>query len=163
MRLYEINAEIDALLSAVDPETGELTVDMEALEALEMERDAKLENLALAVKNYASDIAALKAEENALAERRGALERQMKRAKDYLERNLNGEKFSTPRVAVTYRRTEAVAIDDEALFFGWCTHHPAFIRFEVPKPDKTAIKTALKAGEEVPGATLEQRISMSVR
>lgn len=163
MRLYEINAEIDALLSAVDPETGELTVDMEALEALEMERDAKLENLALAVKNYASDIAALKAEENALAERRTSLEKQMKRAKDYLERNLNGEKFSTPRVAVTYRKTEAVAIGDELAFFKWAAEHTDFVRFEAPKPDKTAIKTALKAGEEVPGAVLEQRTSMSVR
>ena len=163
MRLYEINAEIDALLSAVDPETGELTVDMEALEALEMERDAKLENLALAVKNYASDIAALKAEENALAERRSSLEKQMKRARDYLERNLAGEKFSTPRVAVSYRKTEAVSIYDPTEFFKWAALHTDFIRFEEPKPNKTAIKAALKDGEEIPGATLEQGVSMSVR
>lgn len=45
MTLYEIDRSIEALVNAVDPETGEITVDNDALDALMMERDNKIEKL----------------------------------------------------------------------------------------------------------------------
>ena len=41
--LYEINKDLEQLLSNVDEETGELLIDPEALDALMMERQDKLE------------------------------------------------------------------------------------------------------------------------
>ena len=66
MTLYEINAEIASL---VDEETGEL-LDYDRFADLQMERDAKIENMALWVKDLDAEAAAIKAEETALAERR---------------------------------------------------------------------------------------------
>ena len=68
MKLYEINSEIENL---VDTETGEIA-DIAFFEQLSMERTAKIEGIALYIKNLDSDVTALKAEETALAERRVA-------------------------------------------------------------------------------------------
>ena len=51
MTLYEIDS---AIMDCVDEETGEI-IDLEKLEALNIERDKKVEGIALAVKNYAAE------------------------------------------------------------------------------------------------------------
>ena len=61
-KLYEINHDIEALLDAVtDPETGEI-VDMDCLEGLFIEREKKLEHVALYCKNIRAEKNAVKAE-----------------------------------------------------------------------------------------------------
>ena len=52
MTLYEIDSRLEAL---VDPETGEIA-DFETFEALDMERNRKLENMACWIKNMKADI-----------------------------------------------------------------------------------------------------------
>lgn len=160
MKLYEINAELDALLEMVDPETGELLCDLDALEALTIAREEKLEGLALAVKNYESDAAAIKAEEKALADRRKALENKADRARQFLQSELNGETIKTARVVVSYRRSEAVEIrDPDFILYA----DPKFLTQKIPDINKTAIKAAIKAGEIVPGAELVTRQNMSIK
>lgn len=51
MNLYKIEEEI---LKCVDTETGEI-INVEALNALKMQRDTKIENIALWIKNLLSD------------------------------------------------------------------------------------------------------------
>ena len=63
--LYEIDS---AICGCVDADTGEI-INEEMLSALLMERNAKLENVALWVKNLESDAAAIKAERDALDRR----------------------------------------------------------------------------------------------
>ena len=63
MTLYEIDS---AIMDCVDEETGEI-IDLEKLEALNIERDKKVEGIALAVKNYAAEAKAIKEEEEKLA------------------------------------------------------------------------------------------------
>lgn len=58
MTLYEIDS---AIMDCVDEETGEI-IDLEKLEALNIERDKKVEGIALAVKNYAAEAKAIKEE-----------------------------------------------------------------------------------------------------
>lgn len=164
MRLYEINAELESLLEQVDPETGELTCDLDALEALTIAREEKLEGLALAVKNYESDAAAIREEEKSLAERRKALENKAARAKDFLQTELNGETMTTPRVAVNYRSSKAVELGNE--FYTWIYENPDaedYIRRKEPEPDKTKISKALKSGVTIPGATLIERVNMTIK
>ena len=156
--LYEINADLEALLSQVD-ENGELLIDDEALDALLMERTEKLEGVALAIKNITAEAAAIKAEETALKERRERLEKKASGLTDWLRIALNGEKFETARCLVTYRKSEVVTID-EAVFF---KRPPAkFIRKKI-EADKTAIKAALKAGETIRGATLEEKQNLQLK
>ena len=162
MKLYEINAALQELLDQVDPETGELTCDLEQLEALTLEREDKLEGLALYAKNAKAEAAAIREEEKALAERRKALETRADRAMAFLDAELGGENFHTPRVAVSHRRTESVEIGAE--FLDWArTFGDQYLRFTDPEPDKKAIKTALKAGEIIPGAEIVSKYSMSIK
>lgn len=158
MTLYEIDERISAL---VDPETGEIA-DYEAFEQLQMDRDAKLENIGLWIKDLKAEAAAIKAEIASQQERAKAAERKAERLEGYLEAVLAGNKFSTPRVSVSWRTSKAVVFEeDEAAF---CAAHPEYTvtKTEI-KPDKKAITADLKAGAEIPGAYLEERLNMSIK
>lgn len=160
MKLYEINAALEELLNQQDPETGELTCDLDQLDALMMERDEKLEGLALYIKNADAEAKAIREEEKALAERRRSLENKAERAKGFLAEQLAGEKFSTPKVAVSYRKSEQVEV---SMAFFTEESNERFLRFKDPEADKTAIKAALKAGETVPGAEIVSKMNMSIK
>jgi len=147
MKIYEIDMEIERVLNDVDPETGEVLFDPELIEALQMERDEKVENLALAVKNLRAEVEAFKNEEKALAERRKVAENQAERAKKYLEYVLGGEKFKTTKVSVSYTTSKSVETDKD--FVAWAKTHAAFLlRYRDPEPDKAAVKTLLAEGGE---------------
>lgn len=106
--LYEINEEI---LSCVDMETGEI-IDAEKLGRLQMAFDDKVEGIALWIKNLLSDAAAIKEEKDKLAERQRVCENKAKNLKEYLSGFLGGEKFKTPRVAISYRKSKSVDVQD---------------------------------------------------
>ena len=59
--LYELTAQLENFELEVDEETGEIT-NLDELDALQLERDEKIENIALWVKNLTADAAAIKAE-----------------------------------------------------------------------------------------------------
>lgn len=103
MNLYQIDS---ALAECVDAETGEI-LDVEKLLELNMEREQKIENIALWIKNDVSEAKAIREEEKSLAARRQALERAAESKKKYLDSVLNGEKFSTPRCSISYRKSVA--------------------------------------------------------
>ena len=71
--LYELTAQIENFELEVDEETGEIT-NLDELDALQMERDEKIENIALWVKNLTADAAAIKAEAQNLTKRQKAAE-----------------------------------------------------------------------------------------
>ena len=156
MNLYEINQKIlDAVEFGCDPETGEI-IDDTALEKLQMDREEKIENTLLYAKNLAAEAVAIKTEEAALSKRRQTAEKKAEWLKRYVQAVLNGEKFKTPRVAVGYRKTQAVVIDDiDSL-------PDDFLRIK-KEADKTKIKELLKGGEALPGAHLEERQSMNIK
>lgn len=162
MTIYEIDQTIMNLLGQVDEETGEALFDVEQLEALQMERDRKIENLALAYKNLIAEAKAIKAEEEALSKRRKVTENEAERAKNYLEFVLNGETYKSAKAAVSYRRSESVEIQPD--FVEWAYHNnPSLLRMREPDADKTAIKAALKNGEEIPYAVLVPKQSMTIK
>lgn len=159
MKLYEIDHAIDELIrNAIDPETGELTDISEEMESLQIAQDEKRENIALYIKNLSAEAEAIRNEEKTLAERRRAAENHAERLKAYLMSSLNGEKFSTPRVSVSFRNSTAVYIENEVEFLRM---NPQYARIKT-EIDKASLKDALKKGE-VPGAALETRTSMVVR
>lgn len=151
--LYEIEAQIMAL---IDAETGEFT-DLEALEQLELDRQTKLENIALLIKNLESDVTAYKAEKQNFADKQATAEKRIESLKAYLCGALGGENFKTARVACSFRRSEHVEVADMSLL------PDEYKKYAQPTADKTAIKAALKDGKEVTGATLVSGVSLSVK
>ena len=156
MTLYEIDRQIlNAIEYGCDPETGEI-IDAAALDALEMAKEEKTENIILLIKDLTAENKAISEEEQALAKRRRAGENRVEWLKNYLTASLEGEKFKTPRCSASYRKTASVSIIDESAI------PSEYIRTKT-EPNKMAIKDALKAGETVPGATLEDRVSLIIK
>lgn len=169
MTLYDIDERITALEQAedddllIDEETGEVMTIEQALDELFMARAEKLENVACWAKNLEAEAAMLKKEEEHLHDRRKAKESTRERLKSWLLGACMGpdgtpQKFETARCAVRFRRDDAVVIAaGEQL-------PEEYIRRKVTEePDKVAIKAALKAGQDVPGAALETRRSVMIK
>lgn len=149
MTLYEINQAIQDLYdSMVDPETGEVSEDFNSMfDMLDMARGEKIENIALWIKDLKAEAEAIRVEAKKLTDRARVTENKAERLKNYLDYNLHGDKFSTPKVAVSFRNTRSVDVEPDA----WMHLPDKYLRREDPKPDKRAIGEALKAGEKVPG------------
>ena len=158
--LFEINKAImDAWNACIDPETGEINEDLYAeMDALQVEFNDKVENLACWAKNLTSDAAQLKAEAKAMQERAAAAEKKAESLKRYIAAALHGTKFETPRVAIGWRKSTVVAIEDGADL------PDEYMRIKTTaEPDKTAIKAALVAGKAVDGCSLETRNNMTLK
>lgn len=159
MTLYEINAAIqEALEKAIDTETGEI-IDAEAekeLDGLLMTRDEKIENVGLWIKDLKAEAAALKAEKESFEKRIATANNKIESLKKYLFYALNGEKFKTTRLSVSYRNTRAVnVVDLEAIPDEFC-------RF-TKEARKTDIAEAIKNGATVPGAEVVERQSIIIK
>ena len=160
MTLYEIDEQITA---CIDAETGEV-IDLERLAALVMEREAKLENVALWVKDLTAEAKAIREEEKALAERRRSAENKAESLKKWLLENV-GRGVKTPRCSVSVRtNAEAPRFEDEAAFINWAQgEHDDLLRFKCPEIDRTAVKQFLQAGGEIEGVTLERSQTVIIR
>lgn len=156
MTLYEINDAMDALVD----ENGEI-VDYETFAALDMERDEKIENTGLLIKNSLAEADAIKAERDALKKREDAARNLADRLKEHLTRALCGEKFKSARLAISWRPSEAVEITPECE--EWCREHGEYLREKPPEIDKAAIKNALKQGAHVEGASLVKRQNIQIK
>ena len=152
--LYEINQEI---LSCIDLETGEI-IDTEKFDSLQIERNEKLENIALWYKNLLSDAHAFKAEKDAFAMKQKAAESKAESLKKYLDTSLNGIKFKTLKVDVSYRKSTSVEVVDE-------TKIPdEYLRTVTTiTPDKTELAKLLKAGESVEGVQLKETNNIQIK
>ena len=158
MTIYEID---QAIMECVDLETGEI-IDTEQLDRLQMERDAKLENVACWIKDLKAEAEALKNEKQALAERQKVTENKMESLKKYLAYALDGKKFSTAKCAVSFRNTESVEITPEGLE-ALMKEHDELLTYKAPEPNKTAIKQAIKDGLNVAGVQLVQNVSTIIK
>jgi len=161
MNIYEID---NAILDLIDPETGEV-MDYDAFEALQMEREKKIDNVALWIKDLDAEATALDTEAKKLTERRDAARRKRDRLKEYLARALDGEKRSTPQYVVSYRTSEACELYDEGAAIMWLVAHGYDDGYVIVKESvsKSAVKELLKKGEDISGAVLVKRQSMSIK
>lgn len=156
--LYAIDQAIqDAISESVDPETGEI-IYTERLEQLQMERDQKIEGVALWVKNLQADALAYKAEKEAFSKREKAATAKADSLKKWLVKALEGQKFSTTKCAVSFSRSEQVEIMDETII-------PKNMMVQVVtfKPDKNVIKKLLKDGQEVSGCRLVENLNTQIK
>lgn len=160
--LYEINQDI---LDCVDMETGEI-LDTEKLDALQMEREAKLEGVALWIKDMKAEAEAVKAEADKLTARKKALDNKIEGLKNWLLYALEGEKLSTARCKVYQTHSQKLTVTDEEKLVQYLKlddDPDRFLRFKKPELKKDEIKKALKDGEFFPGAVLEETESVVIK
>lgn len=153
MKLYEINEQI---LNCIDTETGEI-VDVEKLNKLQLAKDEKIENLALWYKDLLAEANALKDEKEAFAAREKAAKNKAESIKNYLSYVLNGESFKTTKCALSFRKSEKCIVDD------FYSIPESFLKYAEPKADLTEIKKAIKNGEEIKGAHLEETQNIQIK
>ena len=159
--LYEIDA---AILAAVDQETGEI-LDIEKLNALQMEREYKLEGVALWIKDLRAEAAAVKEEADKLTARKKSLDNKIDGLKVWLLNALAGEKLKTPRCNVYQTHNQRLAVSDEPKlieFLQTLEQPDRFLKVE-PELRRDEIKKALKEGYIIPGAALEPTESVVIK
>ena len=160
--LYDIDQDI---LACVDLETGEI-LDTEKLDALQMERERKLEGVALWIKDMKAEAAAVKEEADKLTARKKALDNKIEGLKTWLLMALDGEKLKTPRCNVYQTHNQRVAVADEPAliqFLQTLNEPEKFLRFKDPELKRDEIKKALKDGTIIPGAELEETESVVIK
>lgn len=178
MTLYEINDQLAILEEySVDPETGEL-LDEDQFNAkfdeIQMALNDKIESSICFVKNLNAEVEAFKAEEKNLAQRRKVKENLAERIKNRIDTyikaqytdeegnvdivGLNKYKMETPKMKLSYRKSESVNITD----IDSVPKEYIKTKTEV-SADKTNIKKAIKAGQHIDGAELVTNINMQVK
>ena len=167
MKLYEIATDYRTFLEAV--ENGEIPEEAiaDTLESITALLEDKADNIACMIKNMTAEAAAIKAEEQNLAERRKTKEKQIERMKAYLSDTLqlnNIAKLETARNKISFRKSESVKVDNEADFIKWAeNNNREYLTYKEPTIDKTTIKQAIKEGWEVYGAHIETKMNMQIK
>ena len=154
--LYELTDALKNFELYIDEETGEI-LNSDELDALELERDTKIENIALWVKNLLSDAEAYKREKDNFYSKEKAAKNKAERLKGYLEYVLAGDKFKSDRVTISYRKSESLDIADGA------NVPDEYLKQVAPTVDKMAIKEAIKEGAVIDGITIVEKQNMQIR
>ena len=84
---------------------------------------------------------------------------------DYLDRACDGQKTDLGIATVAYRRTEKVLITNpnQTIAFLEQNGHSDCIRYQDPEISKSELKALIKAGTAVPGASIQEGLSCSLR
>ena len=151
--LFEYNEKIDEIMAKATDEEGVIDFALieQELNAVEMERAEKIDNVLSYIKSRKAMSEALKAEKMAIAKRQKSAENEAESLKKYLGIALKGEKYESTAGKVSYRKSEVVHIDD-------ITKLPdEYLTFK-PEANKTAIKDAIKKdGVLISGAWIEEK------
>lgn len=166
MSLYSLTDECrnlyDALMASADEETGE--VDISLVNAL-AERQEAWEDKAVAVacvyRSLDEDAARVGREIERLTAMKKRLERERDRVKEGLSAAftaLGVEKVKGMYADISFRASEQTIIDNaDAVPEEYITAKTTYT------PNKTAIKAAIKAGNDVPGAHIETVMNLQIK
>ncbi len=154
--LWQIEAELVALLDTIDGCPDELLPEIqERINGyLCMER-RKVDSISAVLAMCEQVAQAASDEMDRLAARKKAAEKSQESLEAYVVRVMQGRgvrKLEGATGALSLRKSERVVVTNEDAVPEWFKHQ----RTET-KVSAGAIKAALKAGEDVPGAVLEQR------
>lgn len=158
--LWKIDDRISRIIEAdgnlVDPETGEV-VD---LDALQMERKEKIENIIKAIQRFKAQCVALDAAIKDMSSRADAKKKKMEWLKSYLAHHMKyGEKFECTAGEVRWDKKIITVVDCAPEMLP-----EEFTRVKVTiEPKKDDLKKALKEGKVIEGVRLEDRTSIYIR
>lgn len=157
MNLYEIKQSIqEAIDKCIDMETGEI-INPELLDNLNEQLNIKRENIALYIKNLVADSKAIDEEIKNLTARKRSINNKVDWLKSYLANDLQGNKFETAKVVVSFRKSKSVDIQPNANI------PDEFLIIQEPKPDKAGLKKAIQAGAVINGVSIVEKSNISIK
>ena len=172
MKLYEIPEMIQRFLDAYDAgDVPEEAFD-DTLESLAGDFAQKLDDCACAYKGLLAEAKEIKAEEAQADRMADYMDKQLKRAAGL---GVKPAKLETARNVLSYRTSEAVDVPDVESVVLWIQAHDHeeingvavnqddLLKYKEPELSKTALKTALKAGLIVPGATVKTSFNLQIK
>ena len=151
--LYEINEQI---MDCCDFDTGEI-IDEDKLNELQLAFDEKVENIGCWIKNLLSDAEAIKQEKMNLATRQAAAEKKAESLKRYLANVLDGNKFKTAKVQISFRKSKQVVVNDMSKI------DDDYLKYSEPTVDKTKVKKALESGVKLDGVKLVENNNIQIK
>ena len=164
--LYEISNELREVYNklengeGIDLETGELSPELvNALAISRANLQAKGVDIGYVIKSFDDEIELYDREIKRLTERKQALKNAQERVKNNLKSAM--EEFGIVEIKgktlkISFRKSESVEVENVDLL------DDKFKRVKV-EADKTAIKQAIKSGEEVRGARLVKNNNLQIR
>lgn len=162
--IYELTESMKKIWQLMAEGEAEDSVLEEIFDDTTIELSEKLEGYCKFIKNLESDVQGLKAEEKRLAERRKVMENTIERSKSAMQKALvvSGEKkMECGSFLVYMQKTPEKVVVDEA----YIENIPErFLKIAEPEVNRTAIKEALKSGEDLNGiAHLEQSETLRIK
>lgn len=164
--LYNLATEYQelytALVSTADEETGEVDVDIAAaLANVQGTFEEKAIATATVSRMLGNTVEEVSKEIDRLKRLKAHLEREDGRVREYLKRAMEmtgTEKVQGISASISFRKSEQTVIDNEVeLPEEYITVKTTYT------PNKTAIKAAIKAGNEVPGAHIETVMNLQIK
>jgi len=162
MNLFQIDEQLQRCVKLessdnyVDTETGEI-IDTAAIEQLEMDRDTKIRNIACWIKNLESDEKALADQIKTFTARKNAAKNKRESLKSYLAAFLAGKKWQNSEVAISWRKSESVEVEEGAAI------PEQYLRYKEPEINKAQLKADLKAGAVVHGCQLVTKNNIQIK
>ena len=161
--IYEIEKEIEECYNnAIDKETGEI-IDMTALarlEELQIDKTKKLKGYRWIIKKLESECELAKLEKKRLNDFQRICKNNIERMKNFLLNVIPHE--NDKLIGISFRTNKSVELDEtfnippnEDKDMGYYTAHITYT------PNKDAIKKALLSGEEIKGARIVEKDSIS--
>jgi len=161
MTLYENMIQYKDKLDNLEFDEDGCVIGQEELDALEGAFDEKAEQVGIYIKNLGATEDAVAAEIKNLQARKKSLENKQEWLKDYLGSMLTavGKKdFETGKVKLSFRKSVSVEVDESAQL------DEKYLTIKTTTaPNKTAIKDALKNGEEIEGCQLVEKQNIQVK
>ncbi|MGE5650916.1 MAG: siphovirus Gp157 family protein [Bacillota bacterium] len=164
LSLYVIAAEHRQMVEALMATDNDSQTIADTIEAESYPLEVKAQNVAYAIRNLEATAEAIKTAEKQMADRRKSIENRAAHIRNYLQTCMEVAgvtKIECPHFALKIKKNPpSVDVFEPGLV-------PAeFMRQSEPPPpapDKIAIKEAIKAGREVPGAMLVQDTKLEIK
>jgi len=161
MNLYEIDSiyhgVLDRAKAIAEENEGVIPDDLSAeLDAIEMTREQKIENVVKAFKNESALADMIRSEIKTLQSRIASHDSSAEWLKKWLSMFVQiGEKFEFGSGKISWRKSSSVVVDETQL--------PDEYFKTVRSPMKAEIKDAIKAGATIPGATVEEKQNIQIK
>lgn len=158
--LYLIETDLRALLNSIAETEGEITPEQELQLAITQEQlEQKGINYALVIRECESSVNAIDTEIERLTKLKSKPQNLAKKLKEKIAgamKEFEVEKIESDLVKLSFRKSEAVEVFDESLLASLYFNYK-------PTIDKTSIKNAIKAGEEVSGARIVTNKNLQIK
>ncbi len=158
MKLYEIEESINDILNTaeVNEETGEVLIDYAKLEALEMEKEQKIENVINYYLDLDGDSEKFANEIHSLTQKKKTLENKKDSLKRFLDSIHNGFNADYGTHSIKYRASKRLEGEDLTVLPEDC------IKIE-KKPIAEAIKAYLKSGKLLVGWEVVENKNIQIK